>query len=139
MLLTTNALPNKYLERGKWRFANLISLWLWFIRWQFSVYLIFCFWSGSLVAGTHTFLMWRSGVSGVRTPTPAYNIHLFLSTRGGKNTHAHGYPRVKSVTGMERVAKWVSTGIINGYLTTRYYMDTDTNLIVLIPTGTYVQ
>jgi hypothetical protein len=58
---------------------------------------------------------------------------------GGKNTHTHGYPWVKSVTGMERVAKRVSTGIINGYLTTRYYMDTDTDLIVSIPTGTHTQ
>jgi len=45
--------------------------------------------------------------------------------RGGKNTHTHEYPWVKTVTGMERVAKRVSTGIINGYLTTHYYMDTD--------------
>jgi hypothetical protein len=56
--------------------------------------------------------------------------------RGGKNTHARGYPWVKSVTGMERVAKRVPTGIINGYLTTHYYMDTDTDWIVSIPTGT---
>ena len=40
----------------------------------------FFFLSGSLVARTHTFLMWRSGVSGVRTPTPAYIMHLSLPT-----------------------------------------------------------
>jgi len=43
--------------------------------------------------------------------------------QGGKNTHAHGYLWVKSVTGTGQVAKWVSMGIINGYLTTHYYMD----------------
>ena len=58
--------------------------------------------------------------------------------RGVKNTHAHGYPWVISVMSTGRVAKRVSTGIINGYLTTHYYMDTDTNLIVSIPTGTHI-
>ena len=53
--------------------------------------------------------------------------------QGGKNTHAHVYPWVKSVTGTGRVAKWVSTDIINRYLTTHYYMGTYTNLIVSIP------
>jgi len=56
---------------------------------------------------------------------------LVLS-RGGKNIHAHGYPWVKSVTGTGRVAKRVSTSIINGYLITHYYMVTDTDLIVPI-------
>jgi hypothetical protein len=50
--------------------------------------------------------------------------------------NVHGYPWVKSVTGMGQVAKRVSTGIINRYLTTHYYMDTDTDLIVPIPMGT---
>jgi len=64
---------------------------------------------------------------------------LCLQLRGGKNIHADGYPRVKSVTGTGRVAKRVSTGIINEYLTTHYYMDTDMNLIVPILTGTHTQ
>jgi len=38
--------------------------------------------------------------------------------------------------GTGQVAKRVTTGIINGYLTTHYYMDTDTDLIVPIPTNT---
>ena len=38
---------------------------------------------------------------------------------------ARGYPRIKSVIDTGRVAKRVSAGIINGYLTTRYFMDTD--------------
>jgi len=62
-----------------------------------------------------------------------------MATRGGKNTHAHGYPWVKSVTGTWLVAKRVSTSIINGYLTTHYYMDMDMNLIVSIPTGTHTR
>jgi hypothetical protein len=49
--------------------------------------------------------------------------------RGGKNTHVHGYPWVKSVTDTEWVAKRVSMDIIDGYLITHYYMDTDTDLI----------
>ena len=56
--------------------------------------------------------------------------------RGGKNTHVHGYQWVKYVTGTRRIAKRVFTDIINGYLTTHYYMDTDTDLIVSIPMGT---
>jgi len=59
------------------------------------------------------------------------NLEHPISFRGGKNTHIHGYSWVKSVTGTGRVTKWVSTGIINGYLTTHYYIDTD--LIVSIP------
>ena len=55
---------------------------------------------------------------------------------GGKNTHAHGYLWIKSVTGTGRVTKRVSTGIMNEYLTTHYYMDTDTDLIVPILTYT---
>ena len=58
---------------------------------------------------------------------------------GGKNTHAHGYLWVISVTGMGRVAKQVSTCILNGYLTTHCYMDTDTDLIVFIPTGIHIR
>jgi len=60
-------------------------------------------------------------------------------SKGGKNTYVHIYPRVKSVTGTGRVAKRVSTDIINGYLTTHYYMDTNTDLIVSIPTGTHTR
>jgi len=58
---------------------------------------------------------------------------MWTISRGGKNTHAHGYSWVKSITGTRRVAKRVSMGIINGYLTTHYYMGTDTDLIVSIP------
>jgi len=61
------------------------------------------------------------------------------ATRGGKNTHTHGYPLVKSFTGMGQVAKRVYTSIINGYLTTYYYMDTDTDLMVHIPAGTHTR
>ena len=61
----------------------------------------------------------------------------FSPVRGGKNTHAHGYPSIKSITGTGRVGKQVPTGIIHGYLTTHYYMGTDTDLIVSIPTGTH--
>jgi len=60
-------------------------------------------------------------------------IRSWVTPRGGKNIHTHGYPWVKSVTGMERVARRVSTGIINGYLTTHYYMDINTDLIVPYP------
>ena len=59
--------------------------------------------------------------------------HGCVYHRGGKNTHAHGHPWVKSVTGTGRVAKRVSTCIRNGYFTTHYYMDMDTDLIVPIP------
>lgn len=55
-----------------------------------------------------------------------------MTDRDGKNTHAHGYPWIKSVTDTGRVAKRVSTCIINGNLTTHYYMDTETYLIVPI-------
>ena len=46
---------------------------------------------GSLVVGAHTFyLTWRNGVSGVRTPTHEYIIHLSLpieiSSRGQKKS-----------------------------------------------------
>lgn len=35
--------------------------------------------------------------------------------RSDRNTHACGYPQVKSNTNMGHVGKWISTGIINGY------------------------
>jgi len=56
-----------------------------------------------------------------------------VATRGGKKIRARGYPRIKSVMGTGRVVKRVSTGIINGYLTTRYFMDTDTDLMIPCP------
>jgi len=49
------------------------------------------------------------------------------------------YPWVKSILDTERVAKRVSTGIINGYLTPHYYMDMDMDLIVLIAMGTHTR
>jgi len=58
---------------------------------------------------------------------------------GGKNTHVHRYLCVKFVMGIGRVAKRVSTSIVNRYLTTHYYMDTDMDLIVLILTGTHTR
>jgi len=56
-----------------------------------------------------------------------------LIARGGKKIRTRGYPRIKSVMGTGRVAKQVPEGIINGYLTTRYFMDTDTDLMVSVP------
>ena len=56
-----------------------------------------------------------------------------LHPRGGKKIHARGYPWIKSVTG--RVAKRIPAGKINGYLTTRYFMDTDTDLMIPVPAG----
>ena len=53
-----------------------------------------------------------------------------IENRGGKNTHTYGYPWIKYVTGT--VAKRIFMGIINGYLITQYFMDTDTYLIVPI-------
>jgi len=55
--------------------------------------------------------------------------------RGGKKIRARGYPQIKSVMGTGRVVKRVPTGIINGYLTTRYFMDTDTDLMIPVPAG----
>ena len=48
-------------------------------------------------------------------------------------------PLGKIRLGMGRVAKRVSTCIINGYLTVHYYMGTDTDLIVSVPTGTHIR
>ena len=59
--------------------------------------------------------------------------------RGGKNTHVHVYSWIKSVTGTGRIVRRVSTGIINKYLTAHYYMDTNTYLIVSIPTRTHTR
>jgi len=53
--------------------------------------------------------------------------------RGDKDIHVHMYPWFKSVTNTGRVAKRVLMGMVNGYLTIHYYMDTDTDLIVFIP------
>jgi hypothetical protein len=56
-------------------------------------------------------------------------------TRGGKKIRARGYPRIKSVMGTGRVAKRVPAGKINGYFTTRYFMGTDTDLMIPVPAG----
>ena len=66
-------------------------------------------------------------------PPLHYRIHK--DTRGGKKIRARGYPRIKSVMGTGRVVKRVPTGIINGYLTIRYFMDTDTDLMIPVPAG----
>jgi hypothetical protein len=55
--------------------------------------------------------------------------------RGGKKIRARWYPRIKSVMGTGRVAKQVPAGILNGYLTIRYFMDTDTDLMIPVPAG----
>ena len=60
-------------------------------------------------------------------------ISTFFIPRGGKKIRARGYPRIKSVMGTGRVVKWVSTDIINGYLATCYFMDTD--MMILVPVG----
>jgi len=64
-----------------------------------------------------------------------FSSNLTLMFRGGKKICARGYPRIKSVMGTRRVAKRVPAGIINGYLTTRYFMDTDTDLMIAVPAG----
>jgi len=55
--------------------------------------------------------------------------------RGGKKICVRGYPWIKYVMGTEQVAKRVSTGIINRYLTICYFMDTDTDLMIPVSTG----
>jgi len=55
--------------------------------------------------------------------------------RGGKKIRAREYPRIKSVMGTGRVAKRVPADIINGYLATRYFMDTDTDMMIPVPAG----
>jgi len=52
-----------------------------------------------------------------------------------KKIRVRGYPWIKSVMGTGRVVKRVPTGIINGYLTTRYFKDTDTDLMIPVPVG----
>jgi len=42
-------------------------------------------------------------------------------------------PQIKSAMGTRRVAKRVHMGIINGHLTTRYLMDMNTDLMILVP------
>jgi len=58
-----------------------------------------------------------------------------LTSRGGKKIRACRYPWIKSVMGMGRVARWVSMDIINWYLTTRYFMEADTDLMIPVPAG----
>jgi len=58
-----------------------------------------------------------------------------LKNRGGEKICVRGYPWIKSVMGTERVAKRVSAEIINGYLTIRYFMGTDTDLMMPVPAG----
>ena len=58
---------------------------------------------------------------------------MFIQDRGGKKIRARGYPRIKSVMDTGRVAKRVPADIINGYLTTRYFMDTD--MMIPVPAG----
>ena len=52
---------------------------------------------------------------------------------GGKKIRTCGYPRIKSVMGTRQVAKRVPADIINGYLTTCYFMDTDTDMMIPVP------
>jgi len=59
-----------------------LSFWgFWCFYFLFLVYTCDFFWSSSIVTSAHSFLMWRNGVSEVRTPTPAYNMqyHYRLS------------------------------------------------------------
>ena len=44
-------------------------------------------------------------------------------------------PVPASVMGTGRVAKRVPADIINGYLATRYFMDTDTDMMIPVPAG----
>ena len=63
------------------------------------------------------------------------NRKLGKVARGGKKIRTRGYPRIKSVMGTGRVAKRVPAGIINGYLTTCYFMDTDTDMMMPMLAG----
>jgi hypothetical protein len=45
------------------------------------------FWSGRLVAKNSTFLRWISGMSGVRTPAPAYKMLMSLPTELSSRGH----------------------------------------------------
>jgi len=56
-------------------------------------------------------------------------------TRGGKKIRVHGYPRIKSVMGTGRVVKRVPADRINRYLATRYFMDTDTDMMIPVLAG----
>ena len=60
---------------------------------------------------------------------------LPIVSRGGKKIRARGYPRIKSVMDTGRVGKRVPADIINGYLTTRYFMNTDTDMMIPVPAG----
>ena len=64
-------------------------------------------------------------------PTGAYD--RVGQARGVKKIRARGYPQIKSVMGTGRVAKRVPADIINGYLTTRYFMDLDTDMMIPVP------
>jgi len=57
------------------------------------------------------------------------------AVRGGKKIRAREYPRIKSVMSTGRVAKRIPADIINGYLATRYFMDTDTDMMIPVPAG----
>jgi hypothetical protein len=100
----------------------------------FDIYFLKIFYLMYMYMHTHGYMfVWSNSPS---------NIDIFVRLdciRGGKNTNSHGYPWIKSVTGTGRVAKRVSMGIINGYLTTHYYIDRDTDLLVPIPTGTHIR
>ena len=79
----------------------------------------------------------------------SFNIHIRFSPLvtkfyprlefgGGKKICACEYPWIKSYMGTGRVAKRVSAGIINVYLTTCYFMGMDTDLMILVPAGIYL-
>ena len=66
---------------------------------------------------------------------PTYVCLDVIQIRGGKKIRTRGYPRIKSVMDTGRVAKRVPADIINGYLATRYFMDTDTDMMIPVPAG----
>ena len=58
-----------------------------------------------------------------------------VNRRDGKKEHAHGYPQIKSITDMEHVVKRVSVNIIYNYLTTCYFINMNTNLMISMHTA----
>jgi hypothetical protein len=56
-----------------------------------------------------------------------------IEFRGGKKIRARGYPQIKPIMGTDRVAKRVPADILNEYLTTHYFMDTDMDLMIPVP------
>jgi len=66
--------------------------------------LSFFFWSGSLVARTHL-IRWISGVSGVRTPDPAYNNALSYQL-----SYVHGTPCPKILC-----QRWITMSFKTNY------------------------